>query len=150
MSNTTSSGWSSEAEHTSYLRRVGWFAAKGLSIGLMAGMGAFVYNATQFLPTELDVRVLLVPVFAAGAFAHLFSSSLQESVRLGLAGFFGGLFVFLAAWIAPLWILPYSNTALDIMLPSMVGEAISAAFINWSPSYLGGYLLTVSAAAFWE
>jgi hypothetical protein len=112
-------------------------------------MGAFVYNATQFVPGETDVRLLLVPVFAAGAFAYLFADSLRASARLGLIGFFGGLVVFMGAWIAPLWILPYSPTARDILLPKMLGEG-GMAFIACSAAYLAGYLSTVSIAAFWE
>lgn len=150
MSNTTTSGWSAEDGHANYLERWGRLALKVVSIGVLAGMGAFVYNATEFVPFEVDERVLLLPMFAAGVFAHLFSSTLQESTRLAIFGFFGGLAVFLAGWIAPLWILPYSTTAIDIMLPSMVGEVMSAAFLNYSATFLGGYLITLSAAAFWE
>ncbi|WP_115862319.1 hypothetical protein [Halorussus litoreus] len=149
-SNTASSGWSSEADHSTYLDRLGVFVLKGVAIAVLAGMGAFVYNATQFLTFDLDSNLLLVPIFAAGSFAHLFASSLRESIRLGMFGIFGGLVVFVAAWIAPLWILPYSTAAIDIVLPSMIGEALSAAFLNWSPTYLGGYLLTLSVSAFWE
>lgn len=150
MSNPTSSGWSADAERTSYSRRVGRFLVRGGSIGVLAGMGAFVYNSTQFLPADLDVRLLLVPVFAAGVFAHLFAASLRESVRIGILGFFVGLFVFLAAWMAPLFVLSFPNAAIDLLLPSMVGDAASAAFLNYSPTYLGGYLIAVSIAAFWE
>lgn len=150
MSNSTSTGWSSETREDGYVRRWGRFLVKGLSLGLLAGMGAFVYNATQFVPFEVDVRLLLVPVFAAGAFAHLFADSLRDSIRLGLAGFFVGLVVFASAWIAPLWIVSYSPVARDIMLLKLAGDAISAAFLTYSATYLGGYLATVSVAAFWE
>lgn len=150
MSNTTTSGWSAEDEHASLLERVGWFALKGLSVGALAGMGAFVYNAPQLIPGVTEGPFLLVPMFAAGVFAHLFTSTLQRSVRLAVFGFFGGLAVFLAGWIAPLWLLPYPDAVVDVLLPRMVGEVASAAFINYSVTYLGGYLLTVSAAAFWE
>jgi hypothetical protein len=149
MSNPTSTEWSSEIRENGYCRRLGQLLVKGLSIALLAGMGAFVYNATQFVPGETDVRLLLVPVFAAGAFAYLFADSLRASARLGLIGFFGGLVVFMGAWIAPLWILPYSPTARDILLPKMLGEG-GMAFIACSAAYLAGYLSTVSIAAFWE
>jgi hypothetical protein len=149
MSNPTSTEWSSEIRENGYCRRLGQLLVKGLSIALLAGMGAFVYNATQFVPGETDVRLLLVPVFAAGAFAYLFADSLRGSARLGLFGFFVGLVVFLGAWIAPLWILPYSPTARDILLPRMLGEG-GMAFIACSGAYLAGYLSIVSIAAFWE
>lgn len=150
MSNTTTSGWSTDAEHASPFKRVGWLTLKAAAIGALAGMGAFVYNAPQFLPVSVDEWLLLAPMFAAGVFAYQFATTLRESVRLAGLGFFVGLAVFLVGWIAPLWILPYSNAARDLKLPMMVGEVISAAFMNYAGTYLSGYLLNVSVAAFWE
>ncbi|WP_137287137.1 hypothetical protein [Halorussus salinisoli] len=152
MSGSNSTGWSAETPDTRLdsLRRVGVFLLTGVAVGTLAGMGTFVYNATQFLSVETDVRLLLVPVVAAGSFAHLFASSLQRSIRLGLIGFFVGLFVFVGAWIAPLWILPYPPEARGVLLPKLVGDTMSAAFINYATAYLGGYLATVTVAAFWE
>jgi len=150
MSNSASTGWSSDAEDSGYVRRKGPFVLKGLSIGLLAGMGAFVYNGTQFLSLEITVQLLLVPMLLAGGFARLFASSLRESVRLALAGFFVGVATFVGAWVAPLWILSYSPVARDVLLPKLAGSAISAGFLTFSPAYLGGYLLTVSVSVLWE
>lgn len=150
MSRSASTGWSSDTEDSGHLRRSGPLLVKGLSIGLLAGMGAFVYNGTQFLTFELDPRLLLVPILLAGGFARLFASSLRESVRLALGGFFLGIATFVGAWVAPLWILSYSPAARDILLPKLAGNAISAGFLTFSPAYLGGYLLTVSVSVFWE
>lgn len=148
MSNPTPSGWSSDVERESGFRRVGQFLVRAGTIGALAGMGAFVYNSTQFLPADIDVRLMLVPMFAAGVFAHLFAPSLRRSARLGIAGFFVGLAVFVAAWLAPLLVLPFPYAAIDLLLPSMVGNVSAAAFLNYSPTYLGGYLLAVSVDAF--
>lgn len=151
MSDPASAEWSSEVQGgTDALRRTAAFLLKGVSVGLLAGMGAFVYNMPQFLVADVGARLLLVPVVAAGAFAHLFEPTLRRSVRLGLAGFFVGLFVFVGAWVAPLWILEYSSSGREILLLEMGREAFAAAFINYAAAYLGGYLLTVSVAAFWE
>ena len=152
MSSPTSAGWSSETregEHD-FLRRAATFLLKGLAVGLLAGMSAFVYNMPQFIATDVDSRLLLVPLIAAGAFAHLFTPTLRRSIRLGLVGFFVGLAVFVGAWTAPLWLLDYSATGRDVLLLKMSREAIAAAFINYAAAYLGGYLLTVSITAFWE
>lgn len=152
MSNRTST-WSSETNDavTDDLRRVGWFAAKGLSVGLLAGMGAFVYHMTQFVAVGVDGWVLLAPMALAGAFAHLFAVSLRRSIRLGLAGFFIGLIVLVGAWIAPLWILGYPPAMRDLLLLNRIGqEVVTAAVINYSAAYAGGYLFTVSVTAIWE
>ncbi|WP_135829055.1 hypothetical protein [Halorussus halobius] len=150
MSNSTSSGWSSDVERASYSRRAGRVLLQAGAVGVLAGMGAFVYNSTQFLTFDVDARLLLAPMFAAGVFAHAFAPSLRESVRLGIAGFFAGLAVFVAAWLAPLFVLPFPDSAIDLLLPSMMGDVTSAAFLNYSPTYLGGYLLAVSVGAFLE
>ena len=152
MSNQTSL-WSSETNDrvSDHLRQVGWFAAKGLSVGLLAGMGAFVYHMTQFVVVEVDSWVLLLPMVAAGAFAHLFAPSLRRSVRLGLAGFFLGLVVLVGAWIAPLWILGYPPLMRDFLLLNRIGqEVVTAAVINYSAAYATGYLFTLSVTAIWE
>lgn len=152
MSGSASAGWSSgmrEGER-GRLRRTAEFLSKGVSVGLLAGMGAFVYNKTQFLVVDVDVRLLLIPVIAAGAFAHLFAPTLRRSIRLGLTGFFVGLLVFVGAWVAPLWILDYSSTGRQFLFLKLGRQAFTAAFINYAAAYLGGYLLTVSVAALWE
>lgn len=152
MSNPTSAGWSSETQEgeATALRRTGTFLLEAVGVGALAGMGAFAYNMPQFLVADVDSRLLLVPVLAAGAFAHLFAPTLRRSVRLGLAGFFVGLFVFVGAWVAPLWILEYSSSGRSVLLLKMGREAFAAAFVNYTAAYLGGYLLTVSVGAFWE
>lgn len=150
MSGGTSSGWSSDAQDATGLHRTAAFLLEGVAVGLLAGMGAFVYNTPQFVGLGADAKLLLVPMVGAGAFAHLFASSLRDSIRLGLTGFFVGLAVFVGAWIAPLWMLSYPPTARDVLLPEMVGDVMSAAFLNYAAAYLGGYLLTVSLGAFWE
>lgn len=152
MSNRTST-WASEAhdDENDYLRRAGWFAAKGLSVGLLAGMGAFIYHMTQFVAVDVDHRVFLVPMVAAGAFAHLFEPSLRRSIRLGLGGFFVGLIVLVGAWIAPLWILGYPPSMRDFLLLNRIGQqVVTAAIINYAAAYSAGYLFTVSVTAIWE
>lgn len=152
MSNSAPAGWSSEVREgeRSRLRRTAEFLLKGVSVGTLAGMGAFVYNKTQFLVVDVDVRLLLIPVIAAGAFAHLFAPTLRRSIRLGLAGFFVGLLVFVGAWVAPLWVFDYSSTGRQFLFLKFGRQAFTAAFINYAAAYLGGYLLTVSVAALWE
>lgn len=151
MSNQTST-WSSETNEAvnDTFRRAGRFAAKGMAVGLLAGMGAFVYHMPQFV-TDVPDWVLLAPMVVAGAFAHLFTSSLRRSIRLGLAGFAVGLIVLGVSWIGPLWILSYSPAMRDVLLLERFGqEVVTAAVINYSAAFSAGYLFTVSVTAFWE
>lgn len=152
MSSSTSTERSSEtlSGHWSYVRDVGQLLLKGVSVGLLAGMGAFVYNMPQFLTVEVDLRVLLAPIVAAGAFAHLFAPTLRHSVRLGFVGFFVGLAVLVGAWVSPVWILGYPAGTRDFLLIDMAQKALTAAVITYSTAYASGYLLTVSVSAIWE
>lgn len=150
MSNPTATGWTETSNENADRRRTVGFLLKGVSVGLLAGMGAFVYNMAQFVPLDVGARLLLVPMACAGAFAHLLAPTLRRSIRLGLTGFFVGLLVLFAAWIAPLGLVAELAAPRQDLLPEMAGDAFTAAFLNYSPTYLGGYLLTVSVAAFWE
>lgn len=150
MTDAESVRWDETPTEDEYRRRMAAFVGKALSVGLVAGAGAFAYNMPQFVSLGVGDRLLLVPVLAGGVFSHLFAPTLRRSIRLCLAGFFVGLTGLVAAWTAPLVALPYSPGAVDVLLPKLMREAITVAFINFSPTYLGGYLLAVSVAAFWE
>lgn len=152
MSNPMSAEWSSGTNDAvnDDLRRVARFAAKGLAVGVLAGMGAFVYHMPQFVVDVAD-WILLAPMVVAGAFAHLFASTLRRSIRLGLAGFFVGLVVLAVSWIAPLWILGYPPAIRDVLLLERIGqEVVTAAVINYSAAFAGGYLFTLCVTAYWE
>ncbi|MFB9804261.1 hypothetical protein ACFFQF_01665 [Haladaptatus pallidirubidus] len=82
-------------------------------------------------------------------YAHLLANGLRESIRVGLVGFFTGGFTLVGVWLAPLWILPYTAGARDILLPKVAGTAVTAAIIVYSAVFLGAYLsaLTIDAYA---
>lgn len=150
MSDATSAGWSESRGATTSRRRTATVLLEAVLVGLLAGMGAFAYNRVQFVTLGVSHTLLLVPVAAAGVFAHLFTSTLRRSIRLALAGFFVGMVTLVLAWIAPLVVLPYPPGAREALLLLFVREAMTAAFINYSPAYLGAYLLAVSVTALWE
>jgi hypothetical protein len=124
--------------------------AKALVVGTVGGLATFVYNNASLMTVDVDPRVALGLAALAGMFAHLLADDLRESIRIGLAAFLVGGVVFTVAWISPLWILSYTKAARDILLPKMVGEAVTAAFLTYTAVFLGTYLGTVCVDGYYE
>lgn len=150
MTDATSVRWGETDTGDDYRRRRLAALCEALLVGLLAGMAGFAYNAPQFVTLGVDRQLLIVPVFAAGAFAHLFAPTLRSSIRLALAALFVGLAVLVLSWIAPLLVLPYPPAARDALLRQLVRNATTVAFVNFAPAYLGSYLLAVCVGAIWE
>ncbi|WP_433628135.1 hypothetical protein [Halomicrococcus sp. NG-SE-24] len=121
---------------------------KGVGTGLVAGMASFVYNMSDLMAVNVDPTLLLVITMLSGVFAHLLSKTLRESIRVGLVGYFSGGATIVAAWIAPLWMVPYSSGAREILLPKLAGEAVTAAFLVFTATFFGAYLAAVIVEAY--
>ncbi|WP_458206356.1 hypothetical protein [Haladaptatus sp. NG-SE-30] len=150
MTEANNHGWTTE-KFSGKLRRRYQIAvlAKSLVSGVIAGLAAFTYNMSELMTISIDPRLVLGLTALAGVFAHLLAHDLRESIHVGIVGFFVGGFTMVGVWVAPLWILPYSTGARDILLPRLTGTAVVAALFVYSSVYLGAYLtaLTVDAYA---
>ncbi|MFH5798400.1 hypothetical protein [Haladaptatus sp. CMAA 1911] len=141
-------GWSTDHRQESVHRRRFALIVKGAVVGLIGGMAAFTYNLSELMVVSIDPTYVLVPLALAGVFAHLVAYDLHESIRVGLVGFFVGCVALVLAWVAPLWILPYTSGARDILIPKLTGTAIVAAIIVHGAVYLGAYLSTLLVSAY--
>ncbi|WP_327051442.1 hypothetical protein [Halomicrococcus gelatinilyticus] len=144
----TPNGWSDSGyEH----RRV-WNAlvtlGKGTATGVTAGLATFVYVKQGLMAADVDPVVLLVITALCGAYAHLLSNTLRESIRVGMTGFFAGVVAFVGVWISPLWVLHYSPTVRDVLLPSLLGSALVGAMFLYAAAYFSGYLTAVVVDAY--
>ncbi len=147
-SETETNGWSTDRRRGSVHHRRFALIGKGAVVGLIGGMAAFTYNQSELMVVSMDPTLVLVPLALAGVFAHLVAHDLHESIRVGLVGFFVGTLALVLAWVAPLWILPYTAGARDILLPKLTGTAIVAAIIVYGAVYLGAYLSTLIVSAY--
>jgi hypothetical protein len=147
-SETETNGWSTDRRHESISRRRFALVGKGAVVGLIGGMAAFTYNLSDLMIVSMDPTLVLVPLALAGVFAHLVAHDLHESIRVGLIGFFVGCVALILAWVAPLWLLPYTSGARDVLLPKLTGTAIVAAIIVYGAVYLGAYLSTLVVSAY--
>ncbi|WP_158057445.1 hypothetical protein [Halorussus halophilus] len=125
---------------TKLLGNRGRLLTLGSLVGVVAGMGSFMYIKASFIPWGVDPAWALVLVAIAGAYAHFFSEDLADSITLSLVAVVVGLGIHVTAWIAPLWILNYPPAARDLLLPGMLGRAVSSGIL--------AYLLTFYAAYF--
>jgi hypothetical protein len=145
---TETNGWSTDRRHGSVYRRRLALIGKGVLVGLIGGMAAFTYSLSDLMAVSIDPTLVLVPLALTGMFAHLVAHDLHESIRVGLVGFFVGCVSLVVSWVAPLWLLPYTSGARDILLPKLTGTAIVAAIIVYGAVYLGAYLSTLIVGAY--
>lgn len=126
-------------EYHEYLRLL----ALGALTGGVAGMGSFMYIKKQLLPWGIEGTWALVLVGVAGAYAHLLADDLAESISLSLVAVVVGLAVHTAAWIAPLWILPFHPAARDLLLPQMLGDALMSSILAFLMTFYAAYFVAV-------
>lgn len=119
----------------------------GLATGVLGGMAAFMYTRRGLAPPGPEWYPTAL-VVVAGAYTYLLAGGLKESVAAAIVGFFAGVGTLVAAWIAPLWLLPYSPFARALLLPSLLQRAVAGALSTYLLAYLGGYLAILSVAGY--
>lgn len=117
--------------------------APGVLVGVVAGMAVFLYTRAPVLPDFAAAWWGLALVTAFGGFAHLLSRTLSGSVRTALVAFAVGFLFNVAAWVAPLWLLSYPPGARDLLLPRVVGRAVTAGILVYPLAFFGGYFVLV-------
>ncbi|ODR82310.1 hypothetical protein BG842_00930 [Haladaptatus sp. W1] len=147
-SETETNGWTTDRRHGSVYRRRLAFLGKSVTVGVIGGMAAFTYSLADLMAVSIDPVFVLVPLALSGVFAHLVAYDLHESIRVGLVGFFVGAITLVGSWVAPLWLLPYTSGARDILLPKLTGTAVVAAIIVYGAVYLGAYLSALTVGAY--
>lgn len=127
------------------IRARGRVLALGLLIGTVAGMGSFMSIKHSFMPWGVSGTWAFVLIGLSGAYVHFLSRSLSESIALSLVAFAVGVAVHVGAWIAPLWTIPYPPIARDLLLPRMLGRALTGNIftyvITFYASYFGAVLV---------
>ena len=124
-----------------------WLAPVGVGVatGAMGGMAAFVLSRVALAPGPVDALAAGVLVALAGAYTHLLLLDLRASVTAMLVALGIGTATVVAAWVAPLWVLPYAPLARAVLLPPLLQRAVTAAMTTWLPLFLVGHLTTMVA-----
>lgn len=126
------------------LRLVGF----GSATGVVAGMGSFMYIKAAYMPWGLDGTWALALVGLAGAYTHLLARDLADSIGLSLVAVAVGLAFHTVAWIAPLWMLPYPPLARDLLLPKMVGQAVTSGIFGYLVTFYVSYFAAILVAGY--
>jgi hypothetical protein len=117
--------------------------ALGSLIGVVAGLGTFMFLNPQFLPWGISETVPLALIGVAGAYTHFFAEDLSEGISLSVIAVVIAIVIHVVAWIAPLWILSYPPFARDLLLPQMVGEALASGIPTCLIAFYGVYFSVV-------
>lgn len=144
--NTSESSWSTEnggSQMDGRLRKFAPVLLTGVGVGILGGMGTFLYTRRAFLPDAVDPVWALVVIGLIAVLTHRLAQTLEESITLALVGMTSGIGVHVIAWAAPLWILPYSPAARDLLLPAMVGRGFTVAVLVYPVVFLGAYLTAI-------
>lgn len=116
----------------------------GVATGTMAGMGAFMLTQSPLTPAPMDGRFAAVLVVLAGVYTHLLVEDIRRSVTAMIVALVVGAITLVAAWTAPLWILPYAPGARDVLLPGLLQRALASAMSTFLLLFLGSYLATLT------
>ncbi len=145
----TTNEWTTDGVKENLQRRY-WFSIlwKGFASGLIGGLAAFTYNMSGLMAASIDPQLVLGLTALSGIYAHLLANDLYESIRVGIIGFFTGGLSLILMWVAPLWILPYTTGARDLLLPKITGTAVTAAIIVYATVFLAAYLTTLTIDAY--
>ncbi|MFB6267210.1 MAG: hypothetical protein ABEI31_06090 [Halodesulfurarchaeum sp.] len=115
----------------------------GLVVGVLAGMGTFVFSRPSLSPTGSPWLGILL-LAGAGAYAHLLSRSTWESVRGMVVGFVVGVGTTIGAWVVPLWLVPMPTAAREVLFMAYLQQALTTIFMAFVLVYFAGYFLIVS------
>ncbi len=122
--------------------------AIGVLTGLLGGMGAFMYSRSGLLPGGIPGWIPTGIVAVAGVYTSLLVRDVRRSVTAMLVAFGVGIATLIAAWIAPLWLLPYAPPARDLLLPGLLQRAVTTAMSSYLLLFLGGFLTTMMVAGY--
>jgi len=119
-----------------------------LLTGILSGMGAFMYSRAGLLPNPVPGWMPSAVVLLAGVYTFLLVRDIRGSVAAMLVASAIGIAILIAAWVAPLWLLPYPPAARDLLLPGLLQRAVTTAITTYLLLFLGGYLTTLMVAGY--
>ncbi len=115
----------------------------GLVVGILGGMGTFVYSRPGVSPYG-DSILGLVFLALAGGYTHVLARTMWESVRAMVVGFLVGMGTTILAWVLPLWLVPLHPSLRDLLIMSYLQQAVATVLMAYLLVYFAGYFLVVS------
>ncbi|WP_224269640.1 hypothetical protein [Haloprofundus salinisoli] len=119
------------------------FVGVGIATGLLVALAAYGVNRSQMV-AAVPAWVPFVAGLLGGAYVHVLSRDLGESVRAFLVALVFSTALYVAAALAPLWLLSYDPVARDLLIQSILREEIARlVFASLIPQLFVGYLSAV-------
>lgn len=117
----------------------------GSLTGIVGGMGTFTFTRTPLSPFDATWMPLIL-VALGGGYLHVLSKDMRSGAYAMLVGFVVGMGFNIAAWVAPVYILPYSDAARDVAIMVQLQQSLVSVVMIYSIIYLAGYLTVASIA----
>ncbi|WP_117591875.1 hypothetical protein [Haloprofundus halophilus] len=119
------------------------FVGVGVAAGLLVALAAYGFNRAQMV-AAVPAWVPFVAGLLGGAYVHVLSRDLGESVRAFLVAFVFSTALYVVAALAPLWLLSYDPVARDLLIQSILREEVARlVFASLVPQLFVGYLSAV-------
>ncbi|KTG09934.1 hypothetical protein AUR64_09940 [Haloprofundus marisrubri] len=127
------------------------FVGIGVATGLLVALAAYGFNRTQMV-AAVPSMLPFVAGLLGGAYVHLLSEDLAESVRAFIVALVVSTACYVVAAMAPLWILSYDPVTRDLLIQSILREEIARlVFTSLIPQLFIGYLgAVVVDGTFWS
>lgn len=127
------------------------FVAIGVATGLLVALAAYGFNRAQMAAAVPSVLPFVAGLLG-GAYVHLLSHDLDESVRAFIVALVVSTACYVVAAMAPLWILSYDPVTRDLLIQSILREEIARlVFASLIPQLFIGYLSAVVVdGTFWS
>lgn len=115
----------------------------GTAVGVVGGVGTFMFGNPDVTPFPTHPLLPLVPIVAAGFYAHLLARSLRESFGAAAVGFLVGSAVSIALWVSPVLLLSYTGLAAELMAAPRLRDGVVDVMTVYLVIFAGSYLATV-------
>lgn len=115
----------------------------GSLTGIVGGMGTFTFTRMPLSPFDA-AWFPLVLVALGGGYLHVLSKDMRSGAYAMLVGFVVGMGFNIAAWVVPVYILPYSDAARGVAIMVQVQQSLTSIVMIYSIIYLAGYLTVAS------
>jgi len=115
----------------------------GSLTGIVGGMGTFTFTRMPLSPFDAAWFPLIL-VAIGGGYLHVLSKDMRSGAYAMLVGFVVGMGFNIAAWVSPVYILPYSDAAQDIAVMAQLQQSLVSVVMIYSIIYLAGYLTVAS------
>lgn len=118
-------------------------AARAVSLGVVGGLGTFMYTHGRLLPHGVSLWVPLALVAVTGAYAAVLSTTLTDRVSNAIFGSVVAYVVTVGAKTSALLAMSYPAGAGLLLFAKLAAKATTAYVLVYPLTFLGGFFALV-------